>query len=79
MGLRGLFRKNRHRQSGLQNLNRHQSNHITRRARCVLSHVFEQIAYDVAVVAGDSFYGSDPIFLDEEFALMISTSERRLR
>ena len=34
----------------------------------MFSHVFEQIAYGVAVVAGDSFYGSDSVFLDEEFA-----------
>ena len=35
---------------------------------CVFSHVFEQVAYGVAVVAGDSFDGSDSVFFDKEFA-----------
>ncbi len=34
----------------------------------MFSHVFEQSSYGVAVVAGDSFYGSDSVFLDEKFA-----------
>lgn len=34
----------------------------------VFSHVFEQVSYGVAVVAGDSFYGSDSVFFDEKFA-----------
>jgi hypothetical protein len=34
----------------------------------VFSHVFEQITYGVAVVAGDSFYGADSVFLNQKFA-----------
>ena len=35
---------------------------------CVFSHVLKQIANGVAVVAGDSFYGADSVFLDKKFA-----------
>ena len=34
----------------------------------MFSHVLKESAYGVAVVAGDSFYGSDSIFLDNKFA-----------
>ena len=34
----------------------------------MFSHVFEQITYGVAVVAGDSFYGADSVFLNQKFA-----------
>jgi hypothetical protein len=35
---------------------------------CVLSHIFEESADCIAMVTGDSLYGSDSVFLDKQFS-----------